>query len=167
LNAEFNFDTGVKITLGGTYTDIFIAEKDVSTGKTTRKEQALTPYFTGNGMVSYTFPKGNIVIDYTLNAVSLMRLPVVENDYRSEYSPWYSLQNIQCTKSWGEKGLELYFGVKNLLNFIPADPILRPFDPFDKMVDVNNPNGYTFDPSYSYASLQGIRGFVGVRFDLK
>src|SRR5690606_30179445 len=83
LNAEFNFDTGVKITLGGTYTDIFIAEKDVSTGKTTRKEQALTPYFTGNGMVSYTFPKGNIVIDYTLNAVSPMRLPVVENDYRS------------------------------------------------------------------------------------
>lgn len=167
LNAEFNFDTGVKITLGGTYTDIFIAEKDDMSGETIRSEQALTPYFTGNGMVSYTFPKGNIVIDYTMNVVSPMRLPVVENDFRPEYSPWYSLQNIQCTKSWPEKGWELYFGVKNLLNFIPADPILRPFDPFDKMVDVNNPNGYTFDPSYSYASLQGIRGFVGVRFDLK
>ena len=94
-----------------------------------------------------------------------MRLPIQENDFRPEYSPWYSLQNIQCTKTF-KKDWELYFGVKNLLNFIPADPIMRPFDPFDKQVDINNPNGYTFDPSYSYASLQGIRGFVGVRWDL-
>ena len=45
---------------------------------------------------------------------------------------------------------------------------MRPFDPFDRHVDdpVNNPNGYTFDPSYNYASLQGIRGFLGIRYNL-
>lgn len=167
VNAEFNFDTGFKITLGGTFTDIYIVDKDVSTGQTLREEQALTPYFTGNGLISYTFTKGNITLDYTANVVSPMRLPVVENDFRPAYSPWYSLQNLQCTKAWPKQGIEVYFGVKNLLNFIPDNPILRPFDPFDKMVDVNNPNDYRFDPSYSYASLQGIRGFAGVRWDLK
>jgi outer membrane receptor for ferrienterochelin and colicins len=45
---------------------------------------------------------------------------------------------------------------------------MRAFDPFDKTADdvVTNPNGYTFDPSYNYASLQGRRGFVGLRWNL-
>jgi outer membrane receptor for ferrienterochelin and colicins len=45
---------------------------------------------------------------------------------------------------------------------------MRPFDPFDKNVNdpVNNPYGYTFDPSYNYASMQGIRGFFGIRYSL-
>jgi outer membrane receptor for ferrienterochelin and colicins len=166
INTEFQFESGLKITLGGTCTDIFIIEKDEITGEKTKERQALTPLLTGNGMISYSFPKWNINIDYTTNLVSPMRLPIVENDYRPEYSPWYSIQNIQITKTWS-RGTELFFGVKNLLNFIPEDPILRPFDPFDKQVDVNNPNGYTFDPSYSYASLQGIRAFAGIRWELK
>ncbi len=43
---------------------------------------------------------------------------------------------------------------------------MRPFDPFDKKVDdkINNPNGYTFDPSYAYASMQGRRYYIGLRF---
>jgi len=54
--------------------------------------------------------------------------------------------------------------VKNLLNFIPKDPILRPLDPFDREVD---PMGYTFDAAYNYASMQGIRLFFGMRFSQK
>jgi outer membrane receptor for ferrienterochelin and colicins len=30
-----------------------------------------------------------------------------------------------------------------------------------------NPNGYTFDTSYMYAPLQGVRGFFGVRMTLE
>jgi outer membrane receptor for ferrienterochelin and colicins len=65
--------------------------------------------------------------------------------------------------------MEVYGGIKNLLNFIPADPILRPNDPFDKNVNdpINNPNGYTFDPSYNYASMQGLRFFLGFRYNIK
>ncbi len=60
--------------------------------------------------------------------------------------------------------------MKNLFNFYPReDVILRPHDPFDKRADdpVDNPNGYTFDPSYNYAPVQGARGFVGVRVVVK
>jgi outer membrane receptor for ferrienterochelin and colicins len=67
------------------------------------------------------------------------------------------------------KKVEIYGGVKNLLNFMPNDPILRPEDPFDKRVNdvVNNPNGYTFDPSYNYAPLSGRRAFLGVRVNIE
>jgi outer membrane receptor for ferrienterochelin and colicins len=94
-----------------------------------------------------------------------MHLPVQENDFRPEMSPWFSLQNLQATKVMGE-GLEIYGGVKNLLNFLPRDPLMRPFDPFDKRVDIDNPNGYSFDTEYNYAPMQGRRFFVGLRYTL-
>ena len=96
-----------------------------------------------------------------------MRLPILPDDYRPEYSPWFSIMNLQVTKKL-MNGIEIYGGIKNLFNFIPMDPIMRPFDPFDKVADdpINNPNGYTFDPNYNYASMQGIRGFLGFRYNL-
>lgn len=58
-------------------------------------------------------------------------------------------------------GFEVYCGVKNLFSFTPKDPLMRPFDPFDRYVDdpVTNPNRYTFDTTYGYAPMQKIRGF--------
>ena len=96
-----------------------------------------------------------------------MRLPILPNDYRPEYSPWFAIANIQFTKKFSS-GIEIYTGMKNIFDFVPKDPIIRPFDPFDKYTDdpVNNPNGYTFDPSYNYASLQGRRVYVGMRYNL-
>jgi outer membrane receptor for ferrienterochelin and colicins len=94
-----------------------------------------------------------------------MRLPILPNDFRPEYSPWFSLQNIQLTQKINPR-LQVYGGVKNIFNFVPQNPIMRPFDPFDKQVTINNPNGYTFDPSYNYAPLQGIRVFMGIRYVL-
>jgi outer membrane receptor for ferrienterochelin and colicins len=81
----------------------------------------------------------------------------------------------------GFKKIEIYGGVKNLLNFTPAkgNPfiIARSNDPFDKKVqfDTNgqvlatpdNPFGLTFDPTYMYAPNQGIRGFFGLRINIK
>jgi outer membrane receptor for ferrienterochelin and colicins len=107
-----------------------------------------------------------------------MRLPLLgELDDRPEYSPWFSIQNIQLTKTLG-KQWELYGGVKNLLDFTPAaNSIARPFDPFDENVvfgndgqvvpTPDNPNALTFDPSYVYAANQGIRGFLGFRYVLQ
>jgi len=34
------------------------------------------------------------------------------------------------------------------------------------MDPVADPNGYTFDTSYMYAPLQGVRGFLGLRWVL-
>jgi outer membrane receptor for ferrienterochelin and colicins len=95
-----------------------------------------------------------------------MQLPVVPNDYRPSQSPWYTLANIQVTKIFSS-GVEIYGGAKNIFNFVPEDPLLRPFDPFDKNITVNNPYGYTFDTSYNYAPIQGIRAFAGVRYTLR
>jgi len=73
----------------------------------------------------------------------------------------------QYTKKLG-KAFEVYGGVKNLLNFVPKNTFMRPNDPFDKYVDdpINNPNKYTFDTEYNYASLQGIKGFLGLRYTI-
>jgi outer membrane receptor for ferrienterochelin and colicins len=106
-----------------------------------------------------------------------MRLPLIsDTDPRAEESPWFSIQNIQLTKKFSNS-FELYGGVKNLLNFTPAaNSIARSFDPFDNDVifDANgqaiatpdNPNALTFDPSYVYASNQGIRMFLGLRYTI-
>ena len=44
---------------------------------------------------------------------------------------------------------------------------MRPFDPFDKRINKNNPHNYTFDTSSNYAPTQGIRGYMGIRWTLK
>ncbi len=95
-----------------------------------------------------------------------MPLPVVPNDFRPAKSPTFCLLGAQATKK--VKHAEVYFGVKNILNFFPKYPSLRSFDPFDKHVNdtVANPYGYTFDTNYNYAPLQGIKWYVGLRYYL-
>lgn len=167
LNTNLSLNVPLKLNTGITYMDVYLNEDD-KTGKLVKKQQLHAPKWSGNFLLSYTFIKPLITIDFTGKWNGPMRLPVLPNDYRPEYSPTYCIANIQVSKKM-KKGLEVYGGVKNLFNFIPADPIMRPQDPFDKYVDdpVSNPNGYTFDPSYNYASLQGIRGFVGIRYNLQ
>lgn len=133
-------------------------------GNLVKQPQLLTENISGTFGVSYEFTKQKVKIDYTGNVYGPMKLPLVENDFRPEYSDWYSIQNIQVTKEF-KKGWEIYGGVKNLLNFTPPNnSILRANDPFDKNVNSpDNPNRYTFDPTYVYTTFQGIRGFLGAR----
>ncbi len=165
LNTDLAFTFPFKLLAGVTYMDVYVNEDD-DTGRLKKVQQLHAPRWTGTFTASYT-TFGNYSIDLTGQWNGPMRLPVLPNDYRPEYSPWHCIANIQLTKKFN-KGIEVYGGIKNLFNFIPRDPIMRPFDPFDRHVDdpVNNPNGYTFDPSYNYASLQGIRGFLGIRYSL-
>ena len=95
-----------------------------------------------------------------------MLLATVPNDFRPSQSPWFSIMNIQVTKKF-KKGFELFAGVKNLLNFVQRDPILRPFDPFNRTVAINNPNHYFFDTTYAYSTIEGVKGFIGFRYTLK
>ncbi len=88
---------------------------------------------------------------------------MLENDFRSEYSTPFSIQNIKISRDIGSK-FNGYFGVRNLLDFTPPSySILRSHDPFDQNINdpVDNPFQYTFDASYMYASFQGINFFVG------
>lgn len=165
LDAELLFNVPLKITAGISYMEVYTKENNES-GKQEKIEQLHAPKWSGNFVASYALPH-HYTVDFTGQWNGPMRLPILPNDFRPEYSPWFCIANIQVTKNL-DNGLTFYGGVKNIFDFIPKDPIMRPFDPFDKHVDdpVKNPYGYTFDPSYNYAPLQGIRGFLGVRYNL-
>ncbi len=167
--------SGFKAMLGATFQDVTTTENGE------RTQQILTERFMGTWALSYKFYKYNTWIDYTGNIYGPMRLPLLgESDPRPEYSPTWSIQNIQITYG-GFENFEIYGGVKNLLNWTPTKStpflIARADDPFDQEVvfdgsgnavaTPNNPYALTFDPSYMYAPNQGIRGFLGIRFTLK
>ena len=165
VQTHYSFLIPLKISIGATYMDLFLLEKD-STLRANKKRQVQTPPFTSNFVISYTFEKQKITLDLNGNVYSPMLLPILPNDFRPENSPWFCLMNVQVTKeinTW-----QIYGGVKNILNFIPENPIMRPNDPFDKNVNdpINNPYGYTFDPGYNYAPIQKIRFFFGLRFKI-
>lgn len=164
LNTEWSFLIPFKIMAGVTYMDVYTKEKD-DKGSYLRTDQLYAPKWSGTFVMTYTFPK-NYILDFSGQWNGKMRLPIEPNDFRSEYSPWYCIANIQVTKKF-HNGMEIYGGIKNLFNFTPKNPIMRPFDPFNKEVDnpITNPNGYTFDTSYNYASLQKLRGFLGIRYN--
>ncbi|MBK7149430.1 MAG: TonB-dependent receptor [Bacteroidetes bacterium] len=164
FNTSLSFTNGLSLTAGCTYMDVYRMVKD-STGTQRKTPQLHAPAFTANYTVSYHFRKIGFSIDWTGKINGPMYLPVVPNDFRPAQSPWYCIMNFQLTQQL-PKNLELYAGVKNMLHFVPKHPILRPFDPFDKQVAIDNPNGYTFDPSYNYAAIQGIKGFIGLRYTL-
>jgi outer membrane receptor for ferrienterochelin and colicins len=167
FNMAFNFEIPLKIKIGGTFLDVYEMVED-DQGKLNKEQQLLTEKVSGTFSASYSFHKSKINIDYSGNLYGPMKLPLVENDFRPEYSDWYSIQNVKVSKTF-KNGIELYGGIKNILNFTPpAYSILRANDPFDKNVNSpENPNGYTFDPTYVYAPNQGVRGFLGLSYTLK
>ena len=173
VNTDMAFANGLKIISGVTWMDVYQIQNEVSELKV---PQLQAPKFSGTFTVSYTTPKLGITYDLTGRVYGPMYLPVVENDFRAAMSPWFGLLNVQVSKSFNN--LEVYAGVKNLLNFIPKNPLLHPDDPFDrpggKYFDANgaprpdtNPNGYTFDTTYNYAQLQGAKMQVGIRWTIE
>ncbi|SKB86136.1 outer membrane receptor for ferrienterochelin and colicins [Soonwooa buanensis] len=160
LNMDLLWSSPLKINLGLTYMDVYQKSDNE------KIQQLHAPKWSGIYNLSYYFPN-NWIADFTGQFYGPMRLPILENDFRPEYSPFFTLANIQVRKQF--KHFEIYAGVKNLLNFRPKNPIMRPNDPFDQQIDdtANNPNHYTFDTTYGYAPMQGIRSFIGVKWELK
>lgn len=174
-NLDVNFYNRLKILVGATIQDVSQTEDEI------RTRQILTERFTGTWSVSYRFFKPGITIDYTGNIYGPMRLPLLGPlDPRPEFSPTWSIQNIQLTYK-DIRNFEMFAGVKNLLDWTPnkSAPFLiaRADDPFDENVqfDANgdvvptadNPYALTFDPSYVYGPNQGIRAFLGLRYTIQ
>ncbi|MBX2926379.1 MAG: TonB-dependent receptor [Saprospiraceae bacterium] len=164
LQIDYSDGKPLRLNAGITYMDVFLNQKNEA-GLLEKSVQIRAPRWSGTFATNYTHSPSRISLDLTGNWFGPQRLPTVPDDFRPEYSPWYALLNMQFSRKF-KGGFELFGGVKNLLNFVPKDPILRPFDPFDHTADdpVANPFGYTFDPSYNYAPLQGLRGFAGLRW---
>ncbi len=172
LNLDIVWGFGLKMLMGGTYMDVYSMENNV------KERQMFTERFSGVWNIGYALKNIGLSIDYTGNVYSPMRLPLLsDTDPRSAHSPWWSIQNIQLTQKI-TRNIELYGGVKNLLDWTPnrGNPfiIARSHDPFDKDVQFdkngqavatpNNPYGLTFDPAYVYGPNQGRRFFLGIRW---
>jgi outer membrane receptor for ferrienterochelin and colicins len=171
LNLDLNLPSGLKIIAGMTAMDVHRVENGV------RLPQLFAPPLSGTWTLSCPLRR-HLSLDYTGQWNGPMHLPVLPNDLRPAQSPWFAIHNVQVTwkprlqqsrsGSKPDSGIELYVGIKNLLGFYPREAvILRAFDPFDKYVDVDNPNGFTFDPTYNYAPIQRQRALLGMRWTLR
>lgn len=164
LTVDVAFDFPLKLMAGATYMEVYRKEEGV------REQIYHAPKWSGNLLASYNFGNG-FTADLTSDWKGPMRLPRVENDYRPEYSPWTVIANVQVTKKFGNN-FQVYGGVKNLFNTLPKqDPIARWWDPFGEPGNGVAPppgkNDVIFEPNdYSYTALQGIRGFVGLRYTI-
>ncbi len=161
--------------VGGTIMDVSSVENDE------RIRQEFQESYTMTWNLGYDFTSIGMKLEYTGNVYGPMVLPLISDlDPRMAESKPYSIQNIQITKIF-DNGLEIFGGVKNLLNWTPnkGNPfiIARTNDPFDENVQYDpngnilatpdNPYALKFDPDYIYGANQGIRGFVGLRYTIK
>lgn len=176
INMETHIRQRLKGMFGITLQDI--TKVETRNGEKFHSTPILTESWSGTWSLTYTLPQHGLTFDYTGNIYGPMKLPLISSlDPRKKHSPVWSIQNIQITK-WVSQKLEVFAGVKNLLNWTPSknNPfiIARTNDPFDKRLehDVNgnimatpdNPYALSFDPTYIYAPNQGIRIFIGMRF---
>ena len=169
MNVNFVNQNGIRINLGATYIDTFAEEAGI------KSRPYLTERFQGVWKIQKKWYSSDLTLDLTGTSTGPLKLPTLGAlDPRPSFSETFNIVNIQLTKYWGG-AFETFCGVKNILNFTPpANSIARAFDPFDKQVSfdssgnvlqtANNPYALTFDPSYVYASNQGIRVFVGIRW---
>lgn len=157
VNADVTLLRSLKLIAGATFMDVYQVEENTSGGKT-RVEQLFAPRISGTWALSYSFLNHGVTLDLTGRTNGPMDLPVQRQfgDTRPDMSPWFSLVNFQITKIFNN-GMELYGGLKNLLNFIPEDPLLNSRNPFS----------VGFDTTYNYAPVQGIKGFAGLRYTLQ
>jgi outer membrane receptor for ferrienterochelin and colicins len=165
INTDIAFTNSLKFIAGVTLMDVYQVEENDS-GEKVKVPQLFAPSVSGTYAISYSIDKLGLTFDLTGRLNGPMHLPVVPNDFRPSISPWFTIMNFQAGKRFNN-GFEFYVGAKNILNFIPENPLLRPFDPFDKNITVNNPQGYTFDTTYNYAPVQGIKGFAGIRYTIQ
>jgi outer membrane receptor for ferrienterochelin and colicins len=164
FNVETNLTNGLKFTLGTTYTDIYRIENKV------KIRQKKTPIFTTNYAVSYTHPKSQIAFDFTGNVYGSMDLPLITNDIRSAQSPIFNISNLQISRRFNN-GLQIYLGAKNLFNFFPEQKIIYQAKELQaeqiKTSALSTfPQGYYFNTDAGFSPIQGIRGFLGVRWNL-
>lgn len=173
LNTDLILDNGIKLNTGISLMKVYTNELD-RLGNKNKIDQLYAPQFTCTYGMSYLWKRANINFDITGKFLGTQKMPTVPNDFRDEYAPSFNLTNLQITKKLIHNK-EIYCSFKNLFNYIPNNIILHADDPFNKAggkyFDASgnprldtNPNNYTFDPTYNYAPMQGIKVHVGFRF---
>ena len=153
----------LKLSANATVLDVSNYNEN-STGEIVKNQQLLAEKYSIKWSLNYWFEKLGLDIVYSATNYGPIRLPILENDFRPEYSLPYTIHNLKLSKNYNN-GWTNFISIRNFTNFTPPNySILRANDPFDQNINdpIDNPEGYTFDASYMYASFQGINLVFGV-----
>ena len=95
------------------------------------------------------------IFDVTAQINGQSRLPnFVYNDQKDHYSPVYPMFFAQITRNF--KGLSVYAGVENILNYMQEDPIISSDAPYS----------YQFNSSVIWGPLMGRKFYAGLRYTI-
>ena len=143
------------LTLAFRYNDVKMTIND-----TLREKPFVNRY---KGLISMSYAPGTWQFDFTTQFNGDCRVPdlsdnatAMANHQNIGRSPFYVIMNAQITKKLGEHW-ELYVGGENLTNYKQDYPI----------ISAENPTSEDFDASMVWGPLSGIRGYLGVRFQIK
>ena len=143
------------LTLAFRYNDVKMTIND-----TLREKPFVNRY---KSLVTMSYAPGTWQFDFTTQFNGDSRVPnlagnatAVANGQNIKRSPFYVIMNAQITKKLG-KNWELYVGGENLTNYTQDYPI----------ISANDPTSEDFDASMVWGPLSGIRGYLGVRFQIK
>ena len=93
--------------------------------------------------------------DITAQLNGATRLPDVERTHSgNRYSPVYPMFFAQVTRKF--KGIDIYLGCENILNYMQDDPILHAGDPYSPL----------FNSTIVWGPLMGRRIYAGLRYTL-
>ena len=143
------------LTLAFRYNDVKMTIND-----TLREKPFVNRY---KGLVTFSYAPKTWQFDFTTQFNGDSRVPdlsgnatAVANHQNIDRSPFYVIMNAQITKKLGEHW-ELYVGGENLTNYKQDYPI----------ISADNPTSEDFDASIVWGPLSGVRGYMGVRFQIK
>ncbi|MCL2097349.1 MAG: TonB-dependent receptor [Bacteroidales bacterium] len=118
-------------------------------------ELPLVDRYKGVLNVQYATRMNKWVFDATAQINGQSRLSnFVYDDQKDHYSPVYPMFFAQITRNF--KGLSIYLGVENILNYMQENPILSP----------NAPYSYGFNSSVIWGPLMGRKFYAGLRYTI-
>jgi outer membrane receptor for ferrienterochelin and colicins len=156
LALNHSFKIPLRFRVGATFMDVF-EKVELADGVLAKEVQVYTPKFSSTFGVTYNWKKTGLSFNWIGKITGPQKLPLSSPEYGiPEYSPWFTEQHIQLTKSFGKMGMEVFTGVKNVFNYTQLSPL----------VDPSNPYGDNFDTSFAYGPLQTRRFFIGLRWQI-
>ena len=154
IDATYDLFRGMTMTAAYRYNDV----KTTYGGELMR--QPLTNRYKGLLTASYKTPLGLWQFDATFALNGGARLPKAYTtadgtpSWKESY-PAYGQLNAQITRTF--RHFSVYAGGENLTGYKQKNPI----------IDTARPWSSTFDPTLVWGPMQGIRGYIGVRYNLK
>ncbi|MDR3350151.1 MAG: TonB-dependent receptor [Prevotellaceae bacterium] len=152
FQADFSMQPAERFTLLAAfrYTDAKTAYADGNL-----RERPLNNRFKALLNLQYATRMNIWTFDVTAQLNGATRLPDLDRNRRSNrYSPVYPLFFAQVTRKF--KGIDVYIGCENILNYMQESPILHAGDPYSPL----------FDSTVIWGPLMGRRIYAGLRYTL-